>query len=143
MRLLALLLMGLLAGCASVADLKPGTLSGGTKDGFEQTSEGLALTVRGRSLEDVWAATQRGANVVTRTRAHVRIVDQKPNQFIKIEGQNAVDSTVFYTGLFLVPLSDAIQVQATKLYLVRWVLVSYGPSEADYLRAIQRELSQP
>jgi hypothetical protein len=141
MRLLALLLMGLLAGCASVADLKPGTLSGGTKDGFEQTNEGLTLTVRGRSLEDVWAATLRGANVVARTRAYIRIVDQQPNQFIKMEGRNPVDSSVFYTGLFLVPLSDAIQVQATKLYLVRWVLVPYGPSEADYLRAIQGELS--
>jgi len=141
MRLLALLLMGLLAGCAGVADLKPGTLSGGTRDGFERTSEGLALTVRGRSLVDVWAATLRGANAVTRTTAYSRMVDQQPNQFIKMEGQSPVDGSVFYTGIFLVPVSDAIQVQASKLYLVRWVLVPYGPSEADYLRAIQRELA--
>ena len=83
-----------LVGYASAADLKPGVPTGALKDGFEQTSEGLALTGRGRTLDDVWAATLRGVKAVTRSTGHPKIVDQEPREFRAIEGMNFLDSEV-------------------------------------------------
>lgn len=138
---LACLLL-LVPGCAGSTDLKPGQPTGRGKGGLEQTSERLALTVHGLSLEDLWAATLWGVRAVVGSGAHVRIVDQEPTQFVKIEGMNVLDSEIVsYTRICLVSLSGAIQVQVTKLYKMRRALIRYGPAEADYLGAIQRELT--
>lgn len=113
--LLAVLAL-LLAGCTSLADLKPGLPRRTMEDGFDKTTEGLSLTVRGRTLEDVWQAALRGALAVTRADSHAKIVEQQPPRVIKLEGSNFLGiETVSYTGIFLIPEGAAIQVQVTKI----------------------------
>jgi len=130
-----------LIGCTSLANLKPGTLRGMTEDGFDKTTEGLSLTVRGRTLEEVWGAALRGATAITQADSRTKIVDQQPPRVIKLEGATFFRiETASYTGIFLIPDGEAIQVQVTKIYKSRMVVADYGPSEGDYLRAIQREL---
>jgi hypothetical protein len=136
------MLVFFLAGCTSLDDLKPGSGRGTVEDGFDKTTEGLSLTVRGRSLEEVWAAAVRGATAVTRMDSRTKIVEQQPPRVIKLTGSNFLGiETVFYTGIFLISDGEAIQVQVTKIYTARMAAVHYGPSEGDYLRAIQRELA--
>jgi hypothetical protein len=144
-RVLALAIaLGILAGCASAANLKPGVPRGMLEDGFDKTTEGLSLTVRGRTLDQVWAASLRGATAITQADSRTKIIEQQPPRFIKLEGATFFRiETASYTGIFLIPDSDAIQIQVTKIYKARMAVAHYGPSEGDYLRAIQAELSRP
>jgi hypothetical protein len=132
----------LLAGCTSLADLKPGVTRGMVEDGFDKTTEGLAFTVIGRTIEEVWGAALRGATAITKVDSRTKIVDQQPPRVIRLEGATFFRvETASYTGIFVIPEGDAIQVQVTKIYKARMASAHYGPSEADYLRAIQRELA--
>ena len=132
-----------LAGCASAANLKPGVPRGMLEEGFDKTTEGLSMTVRDRSLDEVWQAALRGAIAVTRSDSHAKIIERQPPRLIKLEGSNFLGiETVSYTGIFLIPASNAVEVQVTKIYKARMAVVHYGASEGDYLRAIQAELKR-
>jgi len=141
--LVILVVLGMVLGCAGSGNLKPGTPRGMLEDGFDKTTEGLSMTIRGRSLDEVWQAAVRGAQAVTRADSRAKIVEQHPPRVIKLTGSNFLGiETVSYTGIFLIPDGETIQVQATKIYKARMALTHYGASEGDYLRAIQRELSR-
>ena len=133
----------LLAGCTSAANLKPGVLRGMVEDGFDKTTEGLSLTVYDRTLQEVWNATLRGATAITHADSRTTIIEQQPPRFIKLEGATFFRiETASFTGIFLIPDGDAVQIQVTKIYKARMAMGHYGPTEGDYLRAIQRELAQ-
>ena len=83
----------------------------------------------------------KGALTVIRTGPKQEIVAQEAPSVIKIEGRDFFGwTTTFYVGVFVYKLGDAVQVQVSKFYRSRAGVVEYGPSEGDYLRAIQREL---
>src|SRR3990167_8459516 len=84
-RFILALIALLLAGCAGAGNLKPGVPRGMLEDGFDKTTEGLALTVRDWSLQDVWSAALRGAMAITRADSRTQIIEQLPPRFIKLE----------------------------------------------------------
>src|SRR3990167_1245303 len=133
----------ILTGCTSAANLKPGVLRCMVEDGFDKTTEGLSLTVYDRTLQEVWNATLRGATAITHADSRTKIIEQQPPRFIRLEGATFFRvETASFTGIFLIPDGDAIQIQVTKIYKARMAVGHYGPTEGDYLRAIQRELAQ-
>ena len=133
----------ILTGCTSAANLKPGVLRGMVEDGFDKTTEGLSLTVYDRTLQEVWNATLRGATAITHADSRTKIIEQQSPRFITLEGATFFRiETASFTGIFLIPDGPAIQIQVTKIYKARMAVGHYGPTEGDYLRAIQRELAR-
>ena len=144
MRMLTLALaVLLLTGCTSAANLKPGVLRGMLEDGFDKTTEGLSLTVRSRSVEEVWDATVRGIRTVMATDRATRLVDQTPHRTIRLERKDFLGwFPQSYVGIFLKPGEQAVVVEVSKINWGRMQVTEWGPTEGDYLRAIQRELAQ-
>jgi len=134
----------LLLGCTSAANLKPGVPRGMLEEGFDKTTEGISLTVRGRPVEEVWDATVRGVRTVMRGDGSTRAVEQQPFTLIKLERKDFLGwFPQSYTGIFLKPAGDGTTiVEVSKINWGRMQGPEYGPTEGDYLRAIQAELSR-
>jgi hypothetical protein len=132
----------LLASCTSLADLKPGVLRGVQEDGFDKTTEGISLTVHGRTVDEVWQAAMRGAQTVVQSDSSSRIVDTQPPRLIKLERKDFLGwFPQSYTGIFLQRNDEAIVIEVSRINWGRMQVTEFGPSEGDYLRAIQRELA--
>ncbi len=130
-----------LAGCTSLADLKPGVPRGMREDGFDKTTEGLSMTVRG-SLDEVWAATMRGAAAIVAKDRQTRIVSTDRPRAVRVERLDFLG--LFpnsFTGIFLTPQGEAVLVEVSKINQTRMQVTEFGPTEGDWLRAIQRALS--
>ena len=135
----------LLAGCAStLADVKPGVPRAGKEEGFDRTTEGLAMTVLDRSPAEVWAATQRAAlglaSGVIAGNGRLEVAESQPPTVLKLQARDLFGvCCVYYVGIFIKAQEGSTTVEVNKRdnYLnVR----SFCPCEGDYLRAIEREL---
>jgi hypothetical protein len=138
---LLMLLVRLLTACAGADDLKPGIARGVQEDGFEKTTEGLSLTVHDRTVDDVWTAAMRGVQTVVQSDASSRIVEERRPAMIKLERKDFLGwFPQSYMGIFLKPVERAIVIEVSKINWGRMQVTEFGPTEGDYLRAIQREL---
>jgi hypothetical protein len=134
----------LLLGCAGAHNLKPGIPRGMLEEGFDKTTEGISLTVRNRDPLEVWDATVRGVVTILRGDRQTRLVDQTPHRLIRLERKDFLGTfPQSYTGIFLKAEKDAVVVEVSKINWGRMQVTEWGPTEGDYLRAIQRELRQP
>jgi hypothetical protein len=127
-----LLAAGLLSACATTHDVSPG---------FQQAEGGTILIVSGRSLEDVWPAALRGATVASQA-GHQTLTTQNEPRVIQIEGKDVVGWLVSYwVAIRLDQRDEDVRIYVSKWYRHPSALIKDGPSEGDYLRAIQRELA--
>ena len=145
MKMLTLALITLtITGCTSAANLKPGVLRGMLEEGFDKTTEGISLTIRGRPVEEIWDATVRGVKTIMHGDRQTRLVDQTPHRVIRLERRDFLGTLPqSYMGIFLKPVDQTIVVEVSKINWGRMQVTEWGPTEGDYLRAIQRELARP
>ena len=134
-----------LAGCAStLADVKPGVPRAGKEEGFDRTTAGLSMTVLDRSPAEVWAAAQRAAlglaSGVIAGNGRLEVAESQPPTVLKLQARDLLGACcIYYVGIFITGQERATTVEVNKRD--NYVNVrSFCPCEADYLRAIEREL---
>jgi hypothetical protein len=134
-----------LAGCTStLADVKPGLPIAGREEGFDRTTEGLSMTVLDRSPAEVWAASQRAAlglaSGVIAAKVRLEVAESQPPTVLKLQARDLFGACcVYYVGIFITGQERVTTVEVNKRD--NYVNVrSFCPCEADYLRAIEREL---
>ena len=131
----------LVVSCTSAGSLKPGVSRGMLEDGFDKTTEGLSLTVRDRSLEDIRAASERAVAIMQARDRRLRVVSIDKPRTIRLERKDFLGwFQNSYTGIFLKPTDQAVIIEVSKINWSRTQIGEYGASEGEYLRAIQREL---
>jgi hypothetical protein len=154
-RTLASLLLALaLAGCApgiwrtvNVSDLAPGVPRGVQEAGYDKTTQGLSRTVRGYAVEDVWAAAARATQDITRGRGEanisVEVVERRPPERITLQGRDRWGTCcVYVVGVFIKPQAGgAVEIEVNQRHNIL-APREFCPCEADYLRAIERELAK-
>ena len=125
-RILASSLLALLVftACTSINDLKPGSARGTIESGFMKTTEGLSLTVRGRSYDDMWAAAVAAMNEagIASTEMYtgpLTIVDQDRSRgVIRAEETSHFGIIRAYVSIFISPTtpdSAAYVVEVSKI----------------------------
>lgn len=128
-----------LAGCATVDSLKPGVPRGTYESGFMKTTEGLALTVRHRSYDEIWAAAEKAM------RAQLTVINtDKARGVLRGSDSDVIGFTRSYVGIFVRPVqptADAYTVEVSKIMRVRTHVALTGPDfEVELLRAIQADV---
>jgi len=139
----------LLSGCTSVDSLKPGSPRGTYENGFMKTTEGLSLTVRNRSYEEVWAAADKAMRSGSTAPAGVysgtlKVVERRKERgTIKAEENNFLGLSRAYVGIFISPATpgaDAYVVEVSKILKSRTEVIQGRDWEVDLLRAIRAEV---
>ncbi len=137
------------SACTTVASLKPGAPRGTYESGFMKTTEGLSLTVRNRSYEEVWAAADRAMTSGGTASAGVysgrlKVVERhKDRGVIKSEEENFLGLTRAYVGIFISPAkpgADAYVIEVSKILKARTEIIQGRDWEVDLLRAIQADI---
>lgn len=134
-----------LAGCAStLADLRPGLPRAGKEEGFDRTTEGLSMTVLDRSPGEVWAASQRATlwlvSGAIAGKVRLEVAESQPPTVLKLQARDLFGACcVYYVGIFITSQEGSTTVEVNKRDNYLNVRGSC-PCEADYLRAIEREL---
>jgi hypothetical protein len=151
-RAMLTLLVGVAAlvnACTTIDSLKPGVTRGTYESGFLKTTEGLALEVRGRSYDDIWAAADTAVTSAGTVSAGVysgrlRVVEShKDSGVIKSEEENFLGLTRAYVGIFIRPAkheADAYVIEVSKILKSRTEVIEGRDWEVDLLRAIQTNL---
>jgi hypothetical protein len=134
------------AACTTVDSLKPGASRGTLESGFMKTTEGLSLTVRDRSYDDVWGAAMAAMMDASRAPREMytgplAIVDQdKVRGVIRAEEVSYFGVVRGYVGVFINPTTasaPAYVVEVSKIRRGRTDVIQGTDWEAHLLRAIQ------
>lgn len=134
--IVALLALG---GCNTVDNLKPGVARGTIESGFMKTTEGLSMTIPGRSYAEVWAAAEKavrgqGLKVLNLDPARGVLRSVNPNML-------GLDSS--YVGVFITPATPAAPaytVEVSKILKDRTRPDGGTDFEVTILRAIQADV---
>jgi hypothetical protein len=135
--------------CTTLDSLKPGAPRGTLESGFMKTTEGLSLTVRDRSYDDVWSAAMAAMEEARKAPRELytgplAIVDQdKRRGVIRAEEISHLGIVRGYVGVFIsptTPSAPAYVVEVSKIRRQRTGLVSGTDWEAHLLRAIQSKV---
>ena len=141
--------VSLVNACTTIDSLKPGVVRGTYESGFVKTTEGLALEVRDRSYDDIWAAadvamTSAGTVSAGVYSGQLKVVERHRDRgVIKSEEENFLGSTRAYVGIFISPAkpgADAYVIEVSKILKSRTEVIQGRDWEVDLLRAIQAHL---
>jgi len=137
----------LLVGCTStLADVKPGVPRGTKEAGFDKTTEGLSMTVVDRTPDEVNGAVERAVEGILagpKDAGVILVLVERQPGVLKLQALDRFRKCcVYYVGIFVTSKGRETTVE------VNWraAYVSLAgepcPCEADYLRAVERELAK-
>lgn len=144
-RLLGVLSLFLLSGCATAADIKPGIVRG-VDDGYVKTTEGFGIVTQGCPDGELWATVLETARTF-RPSGHV--FDYGPLVILSADENEGVihahDPMNFwrkgsYVGLFIHHLTPELRlIEASSFWDTRTVVLK-NPWERDLLGELVRKL---
>lgn len=145
---IALLLLLLLGGCATAADIKPGVVQGIDDRGYVKTTEGFAVAVNGCTDPEIWRAARASVSEVRvsdstnfwRPRSLTVLDDDDTAGVLRAKDDGWLNG-VSYVGLYLHRVRPELRlVEVTAFWHGRTVVLS-NPWEDALLSDIRTRLA--
>jgi hypothetical protein len=138
--------VGIFAGCATAADIKPGVIRGLNDQGYVRTTEGFGIVTRGCPDPELWAVILETAKTF-RPSGHVFeygplliISADEPSGVIKAHDPMNFWRKGSYVGIFIHRLTeDTRLVEVSSFWDTRTVVLK-NPWERDLLSELARKL---